>query len=198
MGDLTSVSGLLSRNNSLIGDAACLRIIDPSFESRYRDDLIVGDTEKKFFLPGLDAWRISESVGIPVNNVRANFFVVDPRSLPTYLYHYNVAIYNKKDLLSEDDTVGGDELGGATAASASVTGSTSSSRKKDFCKEKDTGPLNTKVVTAFIAANRGTQTTSRGEKIGISYDGKSSMYSSHRLESIATTISAKVTDRRNP
>lgn len=166
MGEMQSVTDLL-RSDALMDDRACMRIMDPSIEDRFRDDLITGEGAKKYFLPTMDRWRIADSVGVPVQNIRTNFFVMDPRYLPTTIYLYNVAIYNKDDFQfpTDDETA--------------TVGSNSS--RKDLSKEKD-NQLNTKIVKAFITGVDQMRRTSTGEKIGLSYDGKSSLYSSHALD----------------
>lgn len=165
MGEMQSVMDLL-RNESLIDDRACLRIMDPAYDDRYRDDLIVGDGAKRYFLPTMDRWRIADSVGVPIQNIRTNFFVMDPRYLPTTIYLYNVAMYHKDDFqFPADDNA---SLG-------------SNASRKDLSKEKDSA-LNTKIMRAFMDGVASMRQTSRGDKIGLAYDGKSSLYASHPLD----------------
>jgi hypothetical protein len=193
MGEMPSVTDLL-RNESLVDDRACLRIMDPSYEDRYRDDLIVGDGAKRYFLPTLDRWRISDSVGVPIQNIRTNFFAMDPRHLPTTIYLYNVAIYHKDDFQIQVPPP-------ATAAGEDTASLGSNASRKDLSKEKDR-QLNTKIMKALIdggGESMRLRTTSRGERIGLSYDGKSALYASHPLElpfTVKGVFLAEVTVRK--
>lgn len=169
MGEMQSINDLL-RGKDTLNDQACLRIIDPSLEDRFRDDLISGDSVKKYFLPTMDKWRIADCVGIPVQNVRANFFVMDPRFLPTTIYLYNISIYDAREFFS-----------GGFDETSTVSSSSSSDSRKDLSKEKDT-QLNTKLMKTLIENCPQLRQSSRGDRIGLSYDGKSSLYSSRPLE----------------
>lgn len=165
MGDMVSVVNQVARYNSLINDTACLRIMDPPIDARNRQEIIAGESAKKYILPEIDPWRVADCIGVPVNNVLANFFVVDPRFLPTMIFHYNIMIFSKRDhlqIMQKDPA------------------STASAEPKDLCKELD-NQLNTKIIGTFFAMHADALRTSSGGKIGISYDGKSSLYTSQYL-----------------
>jgi hypothetical protein len=161
MGEIESIQRLV-RSNPAFSDASCLKIIDPPMMEKFRDDLLEQDNasnvEHKFWLPKLTPWRASLKVGLDLDNktqvVRANYFRVNPEKLPPVIYHYNVTIwrYDKDNHLQEID----------------------------LAKEQDKNE-NTGIIKYLTESEKLWQQDQYGKKIGIAYDGRSSMYASSEL-----------------
>jgi hypothetical protein len=160
MGEVDEVLSMLrsDRNSS---DAACLKIIDSVLDPEVRESRIEnveGNSKNKYYLQPIENWRIAHHVGVMLDNsthmVRANAFRVNPKSLPSRIYHYHIAIF------------GYDRDGNLKA--------------EDLAKEKDTA-LNTEVLSLIINSNVDWKVDSKSRPIGIAYDGRSSMYATHFL-----------------
>lgn len=101
--------------NRLIDDssdsrALILRVIDPSAEERYRDELMEGQDR---VLPACSPWRKEGRAGVRLDgrqfDVRANFFAIEPSGIPIYIFQYDVKIFGYKLL---DGTLVVQEEGG--------------------------------------------------------------------------------------
>jgi hypothetical protein len=138
-----------------------LKIIDSVIDEEIRESRIEnveGNSKNKYYLQPIENWRIAHHVGVMLDNsthmIRANAFRVNPKSLPSRIYHYHIGIF------------GYDHDGNL--------------RAHDLAKEKDTA-LNTEVLKSIIEHNVDWKVDSKNNRIGIAYDGRSSMYSTHFL-----------------
>jgi hypothetical protein len=143
-------------------DQMCLGIIDPPFQEKIRDEYmpdIVDSTGKNSkWMPKMEPWRVSKDVGIKLDNIahiiRANSFRVNPSALPTTLYHYNVGIFR----YDREGNIGVDDL----------------------AKENEKN-VNTAILKEMVR-RRDDWKILNGKHVGFSYDGKSSLYTSARLQ----------------
>lgn len=163
MGELEEIQQLV-RNSSTLNDKACLAIIDPPLNDRYREDKLPEASSKKpyakYWIPPLEPWRVSVELGEVLDNrtqiVRSNYFRVSTSDIPSTIYHYNVSIYR----YNKDHQVGSEDLAMSNE------------------KETNTGILK---MIADHAQNTTWKSDTTGRKIGVAYDGKKSLYSSQVL-----------------
>jgi hypothetical protein len=148
----------LVRTSPQLSDSACLRIINPPAQEKFRDHLLPKtgvNGRNPYWLPTLEPWRVSHDVGVMLDNhsqiVRANYFRVNPKMLPKRISHYYVSIFR----YDREGTIGAE----------------------DFSKsnEKHT---NTAIMKTFLLAQLPEW---KNAGLGFAYDGKSSLYTSASL-----------------
>ena len=161
MGELDSINRLM-RERAHIMDQLCLSIIDPPIQERFRDEFLPDEVDASGknpkWMPKMEAWRVSKDVGIMLDNashiIRANCFRVNPSVLPSALYHYNVGIFR----YDREGNIG----------------------TEDLAKENERN-VNTAILKEMVQ-RRNDWKILNGKNVGFSYDGKSSLYTSARLQ----------------
>ena len=156
MGELESTQRL-ARTSPQLSDQACMRIIDPPAQEKFRDHLLptTGTNGRNpYWLPALEPWRVSHDVGVMLDNhtqiVRANYFRVNPKMLPKRIFHYYVGIFR----YDRDGQIG----------------------TEDFSKSNEK-QSNTMLMKQLLLQ----QPEWKNAGIGFAYDGKSSLYTSNSL-----------------
>jgi hypothetical protein len=166
MGEVDAVQSLL-RNDPNSNDAACLRIINSVMDENIREQRIevsASESGTKYYLQPLENWRIAHQVGVMLDNsthiIRANAFRVNARALPRSIFHYHVSIFRYD----------------RTKTMIAI----------DLAKEKDV-TLNIGLIKSVIQSSAEWLQDSQGRKIGLAYDGRSSMYSTVLLPVVTST-----------
>jgi hypothetical protein len=157
MADVDAIVSLIKTGPNA-SDAACLKIIETPTDLKTREqhiENIEATSKHKYYKQPVEAWRLSRSLGISLDNsshvVRGNCYRVNPQFLPPKIYHYYVSIFrfNRDGELTQED----------------------------LCKEKD-ATLCVGVVRNIIEKNPEWKSDINDKPIGLAYDGRSSLYSS--------------------
>jgi hypothetical protein len=160
MAEIDSIISMV-KNSSETTDSACLKIIDtPDLKLREANiENAEVSHSKKYAMQPVENWRLSKSVGVPLDNtnniIRANCFRLSPKDLPPKIFHYFASIYR----FSRDGEI----------------------EKDDLTKEKD-GNLCVGIVKQAIDKNPEWKIAEEGNKvIGLAYDGRSALYTTGPL-----------------
>jgi hypothetical protein len=62
----------------------------------------VSQVEGRFQLPKLEKWRVTDTVGVQLDDpsshiVRANFFHTPIKNIPKEIFHYNISIFRSEN-----------------------------------------------------------------------------------------------------
>eukprot|EP01041_Mallomonas_annulata_P003861 gene3861-7706_t len=162
-----SIMGLLGRPT--MSNQAILQIINPPMDQRTnrppaRLNAIKFTTDAAV-LPAHDRWRLTPSIGESLNPssqiVRANHFQVDVTNIPDAIYHYHVYIHR----LTKDGERGPDI---APVEDSKITTQLLSNLKQEYLPR--------------------TNTPQQYFPLGITYDGRSSLYATSELLCIPTIV----------
>jgi hypothetical protein len=181
MGEVDTILSMI-RNSVDASDSACLKIINTPSNLTERESYIenaISDSSstssnrhRRYYLQPVESWRIARSCGIVLDNtthqVRANCFKMDVTSLPPKIYHYHVSIYRY------------DRTGNIFP--------------DDLAKEGKEVPMNIGMMKHAISKNpewKHVDGNPDNPLIGLAYDGRSSMYATHKLPLILAGTSRK-------
>jgi hypothetical protein len=146
-----------------LSDEACMQVIDPPLIDKDRDQYFesvegMGTSASPYWMPKLDAWRASMNIGHVLDNhtqiIRCNYFRMNPDRIPRTIFHYNISIFR----YDKETHIG----------------------TEDLAKSNDK-QMNTGIVKFLVDSHENWRFDSSKNPIGLAYDGKSSLYSSHRL-----------------
>lgn len=167
MGEVPEIANAIQRH-PLMQDSEILKIIDPPYEERDREQMLECNVSEAgttiFSNPKLDEWRIKDQIGIELDNrtqiVRANFFRVNPRRFPEFLYLYKIGIFKVvgNEVQEVDLTTGADK------------------------KEKDNL---LPILKALFSKNQDWMLTSQNKRVGFAYDGGQLCYTTYNLPEIS-------------
>lgn len=165
MGEIEAIQRLV-RSSPQLSDDACLAVIDPPYHDRDRESLMPATEGRstranaQYWMPRLEAWRASLDVGVVLDNntqiIRTNYFRMNPSRVPPIIYHYNISIFR----YDKEMQIGSEDL----------------SKSND--KQSNTG-----IIKYLVDSKSNWRLASGNDKIGLAYDGKSSMYATHHLPS---------------
>ncbi len=164
MGEDGALINLLN-SSADCSDEAALRVIDPPVGDRDRGELLLNESKD---IPGIAAWRkLGSSGGLALSTdahvVRANHFRVQTADIPVKVLQYSVSIFHYK-----------------------FDGSL---QEQDLAKESDKR-VNVTLVRLMRDKNPEWRTDAAGRRVGIAYDGNSTLYATSPLPCIPGELRA--------